>query len=128
MLKTTRKQRQLGIKKAQFLIDKEIGDIERLKKIQLKLARGLPMFTKNEVYLDELVLQHMTPEEIEDLICQVEEIKLEESKLKKEQTTYHCISCGNPMLDKSPTYQCHACQELFMVKMLKFMGGNRGFG
>ncbi|WP_428325577.1 hypothetical protein [Nitrosopumilus sp.] len=111
-----------------MLIDKKIGDIERLKKIQLKLARGLPMFAKNEVYLDELVLQHLTPEEIEDLICQVDEIKLEKINPRKEHVKYHCISCGNPMLEKTSTYQCHACRELFMVKMLKFMGGNRGFG
>ena len=58
------KLRQIVIKKIELLIDKNPGDKTRLEQIQLKLAQGLPLFSENQTYIDALLLDNLSDEEI----------------------------------------------------------------
>ena len=55
------------IKKCKLLIERKIGDNERLGQMQMKVARGLPLLVSNQAYLDGLVLENLTEEEIESM-------------------------------------------------------------
>ena len=61
------KVRQVTIKKCKLLIDKKIGDKERLEQMQMKVARGLPLLVTNQAYLDGLVLKNLSEDEIQSI-------------------------------------------------------------
>ena len=73
------KVRQVTIKKCKLLIEREIGDKERLEQMQMKVARGLPLLVSNQAYLDGLVLENLTEEEIESIKKEIESAVLENS-------------------------------------------------
>ena len=71
--------RRIQIKKTQVLIDKKIGDVSRLEQIQMKIARRLPMFSENKVYLDSLILENLTEDEIKSIIQEVQSTEKQQS-------------------------------------------------
>ena len=83
------KLRQITIKKAQILIDKKIGDKDRLEQIQMKVARGLPMLADNQAYLNSLILDNLSTEEIESIIKEVKSAELEKSDLTDQWSSYY---------------------------------------
>jgi len=88
------KLRQITIKKIELLIEKNIGDFNRLEEIQMKIARGLPMFSENQAYVNALILDNLSDEELQLIKKDVQSASLEESSFD-EQKLFHCICCGN---------------------------------
>ena len=114
------KLRQIVIKKIELLIDKNLGDKTRLEQIQLKLARGLPLFSENQAYIDALLLDNLSYEEIELIKKEVESATLEESDLD-EQELFHCICCGNVQKSLGIGGMCERCYLDYNIKISKFV-------
>ena len=121
------KLRQITIKKAQILIDKKIGDKDRLEQIQMKVARGLPMLADNQAYLNSLILDNLSTEEIESIIKEVKSAELEKSELT-DQETFHCICCGNLTKSLDSGGMCSNCYLDYNVKISKFITRPTGGG
>ena len=117
-----RKLRQIQIKKAQMLIDKKIGDKQRLEKIQLKVARGLPMFAENQAYLNALVLENLSEEEIQLINKEVETAKLEKLDIMQ-QNQLRCVCCGNVAKRLDGGGMCTNCFRDYALKISKFFNG-----
>ena len=112
--------RRIQIKKAQHLIDKEIGDVKRLEQIQLKVARGLPMLSKNKAYLDALIKENVTLEESEKIITQAKSVNLAKTELG-DASTFHCICCGNSIRTIDGDGMCNNCYLDYNIKISKFL-------
>ncbi len=121
------KLRQIAIKKAQLLIDKEIGDKLRLEQIQMKIARGLPLFTENQVYLDALILENISEEEVGKINLQIDEAKLEKSEISQDYT-FHCICCGNVTKRVDGGGMCANCFLDYNEKIYRFLSSVTGGG
>ncbi len=125
------KLRQITIKKAQILMDRDIGDAARLEQMQMKVARGLPMLVDNQEYLDGLVLENMTDEEIQAIVKDVESAKLEKSEIV-EREMFHCICCGNIAKSLDGGGMCTYCYLQYNMKISQFLtkptGGGIPFG
>ena len=123
------KLRQIQIKKAQMLIGKKIGDRARLEQIQMKIARGLPMFTENQAYLNSLVLENLSDAEIQSIVEEVKAAILEKSDLSQENQ-FHCVCCGNMTKKLDGGGMCTNCYLDYNIKISKFltrpMGGRWG--
>lgn len=113
------KVRQVTIKKCRLLIEREIGDEERLEQMQMKVARGLPLLVSNQAYLDGLLLENLTEEEIES-IKKVESAVLEKSDMV-EQGIFHCICCGNAKKHLDQGGMCSSCYLDYNIKISKFI-------
>ena len=123
------KVRQVTIKKCKLLIEREIGDKERLEQMQMKVARGLPLLVSNQAYLDGLVLENLTGEEIESIKKEVESAVLEKSDMAK-QEIFHCICCGNAKKHLDQGGMCSSCYLDYNIKISKFITrptGGAGF-
>ena len=114
------KVRQVTIKKCNLLIEREIGDKERLEQMQMKVARGLPLLVSNQAYLDGLVLENLTEEEIESMKKEVESAVLEKSDMV-EQEIFHCICCGNAKKNLDQGGMCRSCYLDYNIKISKFI-------
>lgn len=114
------KLRQIDIKKIDLLLSKNLGDGERLEQIQMKLARGLPLFSENRAYIDALILQNLSTEEIESISNQVKSASLEKSDLGRQQT-FHCVCCGNAKKSLGNGGMCTGCYLDYNVKISKFI-------
>ena len=121
------KIRQIAIKKAQMLIDKKIGDIQRLEQIQMKLARGLPVFTENQAYINALILEHLSPEEVQSIVNEVEAAKLEKPD-NSDNAIFHCICCGNATRQLEGGGMCSNCYLDYNIKISKFISKPFGGG
>ena len=119
--------RRIQIKKAQTLIDRGIGDKERLEQIQMKIARGLPMFSENKAYLDSLILENLSEEEIKSIIEEVQSNKLEKTELK-EKESFHCVCCGQLSINHDGRGMCGSCYLDYNVKISKFITRPMGGG
>lgn len=119
--------RRIQIKKAQTLIDRGIGDKERLEQIQMKIARGLPMFSENKIYLDSLILKNLSEEEIKSIIEEVQSNKLEKTELK-EKESFHCVCCGQLSNNHDGRGMCGSCYLDYNVKISKFISRPTGGG
>ena len=119
--------RRITIKKIQLLIDKKIGDINRLEQIQMKLARGLPLLTENQAYLDVLVTKNISNEEIQKIIQKIESTPLEKSELH-ECNVFHCICCGNATRKTDGQGMCINCYLDYNIKISKFITKPTGRG
>lgn len=120
ILMLSQKLSRINVKKAQLLIDKQIGDKNRLEQIQLKLGRGLPLLSENQAYLNALILENLSTEEINAIVKEVEEAKLENFNLV-EKNHLHCICCGmtKPKLDGGGI--CDECFYDYRIKISKFL-------
>lgn len=114
------KIRQIDIKKINLLLSKNIGDKKRLEQIQMKIARGLPLFSDNRVYVDALVLENLSNEEIESIKTQVRLATLEKSK-SDDQEMFHCICCGNTKKSLDNGGMCTNCYLDYNIKISKFV-------
>jgi len=112
--------KQIVIKKIKLLIDKKLGDKTRLEQIQLKLARGLPLFSENQAYIDALILDNLSDEEIEVIKKDVESATLKEYPLD-EQKLFHCICCGNVQKSLGSGGMCAICYLDYNIKISKFV-------
>ena len=119
--------RRIQIKKAQTLIDRKIGDKERLEQIQMKIARGLPMFSENKVYLDTLILETLSEDEIQSLMEDVLSTELEKTELK-EKESFHCVCCGQLSNNHDGRGMCGSCYLDYNVKISKFITRPMGGG
>ena len=114
------KIRRVLIKKTQILIDRKIGDIKRLEGIQMKIARGLPMLSKNKAYLDSLILQNLSEDEVSIIVKEIELNKLEKTEIK-ESSSRHCVCCGNMSHNLDGAGMCINCYEDYRIKIAKFL-------
>lgn len=114
------KLQQIDIKKIDLLISKNLGDKKRLEQIQMKLARGLPLFSENRAYVDALVLENLSNKEIESIKTQVRLAILEKSKFDS-QEMFHCICCGNAKKSLDSGGMCTACYLDYDIKISKFI-------
>ena len=122
--------RRIQIKKAQALIDRKIGNIQRLEQIQMKIARGLPMLSENKIYLDSLILENLSEEEIQSIIQEVQSTELEKTEIT-EKTEFHCVCCGKMSNKHDGAGMCGSCYLDYNIKISKFvtrpMGGRPFF-
>ena len=114
------KVRQVTIKKCKLLIEREIGDKERLEQMQMKVARGLPLLVSNQAYLDGLVLKNLSEEEIQSIKKEVESAVLEKSDIV-ERELLHCICCGNAKKHLDQGGMCGSCYLDYNIKISKFI-------
>ena len=121
------KLRQIAIKKTQLLIDREIGDKSRLEQIQMKVARGLPLFTESQAYLNALILENLSADDIQSIVEQVESAKLEKSEIS-ESELFHCICCGNATKKLDGGGMCTNCYLDYNIKISKFITKPTGGG
>lgn len=119
--------RRIAIKKVQTLIDRKIGDKKRLEKIQMNLARGLPLLIDNQVYLEKLIDENLTDKEIHSIIQEVESTKLKKSKLS-EMRTFHCVCCGNITSKLDGDGMCSNCYLDYNIKISRFITKPTGAG
>lgn len=123
------KLRKVEIKKIELLISKNIGDKQRLEQIQMKLARGLPLFSENYAYVDALILENLSTNEINTIKKQVKSMILEKSEFD-EQNTFQCICCGNSKKSLDSGGMCTECYYDYRMKISRFVTkpmGNLGF-
>ena len=121
------KLQRIAIKKIELLISKKIGDKLRLEQIQMKLARGLPLFSENQAYIDALILDNLTDKEIESIKKDVESAVLEKSK-EEEQRLFHCICCGNVKKSLDSGGMCTNCYLDYNIKISRFITKPTGGG
>lgn len=121
------KIRQVTIKKIELLVSKKIGDKKRLEQIQFKLASGLPLFSENQAYVDALILDNLSDEEVNSIKKDVKSAVLEESELD-EQELFHCICCGNAKKSLSNGGMCNNCYLDYNIKISKFVTKPTGRG
>lgn len=114
------KMRQITIKKIELLISKNIGDAKRLEQIQFKLARGLPLLSENQAYIDALILDNLSYEEIDSIKKDIESATLEESNFD-EQELFYCICCGNAKKSLGVGGMCNNCYLDYNIKISKFI-------
>lgn len=114
------KLRQITIKKIELLIEKNIGDFNRLEEIQMKIARGLPMFSENQAYVNALILDNLSDEELQLIKKDVQSASLEESSFD-EQKLFHCICCGNAKKSLNNGGMCTRCYLDYNIKISKFI-------
>ena len=114
------KIRQIEIKKIDLLISKNLGEKDRLEQIQMKLARGWPLFSENRAYIDALILENLSDEEVQTIQNQVKSAELEESEYD-EQKTFHCICCGNVKNSLGHGGMCGNCYLDYNIKISKFI-------
>ena len=119
--------RRIQIKKAQVLIDRKIVDAKRLEQIQMKVARGLPMFSENKVYLDSLILENLTEDEIKLIIQDVQSTELEKTELKKKELFY-CVCCRQISSNHDGARMCGRCYLDYNAKISKFITRPMGGG
>ena len=123
------KFRQIEIKNIDLLISKNIGEKKRLEEIQMKLARGLPLFSENRAYVDALILDHLSDDEIEEIKNKVKSATLEKSEFD-EQKMIRCVCCGNPKKSLDSGGMCTECYYEYRMKISRFVTkptGNLGF-
>ena len=119
--------RRITIKKAQFLIDKKIGDGKRLEQIQFKLAQGLPLLVDNQIYLEKLIHENLNEKEIQSIVQEIESTKLQKSNLS-ERSTFHCVCCGNITSKLDGDGMCRSCYLDYNIKISKFITKPTGKG
>ena len=85
----------------------------------MKIARGLPLFSENQVNLDGLIFNNISSEEIQPIV-KLESAKLEKSDIVEHKIS-HCIYCGN--ITKNPnTGETHgSCYLDYAIKISKFV-------
>ena len=101
-------------------MDKEIGDKKRLEAMQMKVARGLPMLSENKAYLDALILESFSEEEVEKIVEEIDENKLEKTEIK-ESELQNCICCGNTSFKLDGAGMCINCYDDYRIKVAKFL-------
>ena len=114
------KLRQIEIKKIELLLSKNLGKKDRLEQIQMKLARGLPLFSENRAYIDALILENLSDEEIDSIKNQVKSATLEKSEFD-EQEMFHCVCCGNANKSLDNGGMCSNCYLDYNIKISKFI-------
>ena len=114
------KFRQIDIKKIDLLLSKNLGDKERLEQIQMKLARGLPLLSENRAYVDALILENLSNEEITSITNQVKSASLEKSEFDEIQML-HCVCGGNSKKSLNSGGMCTDCYLDYNVKISKFI-------
>ncbi len=114
------KLQRIAIKKIELLISKKIGAKQRLEQIQMKLARGLPLFSENQAYIDALILDNLTDKEIDSMKKEVEPAILEKSKTD-DQKLFHCICCGNVKKSLDGGGMCSNCYLDYNIKISRFI-------
>lgn len=112
--------RRILLKKMQILIDKEIGDKKRLEDMQMKVARGLPMLSENKAYLDSLILKNFSEEDVEKIVNEINENKLEKTEIKESELR-NCICCGNISFNLDGAGMCINCYDDYRIKIAKFL-------
>lgn len=127
MIMNSFKLRQVDIKKIELLLSKNLGDQSRLEQIQMKLARGLPLFSENRAYVDALILENLSNEEIESIKKQVESAVLEKSEFDKQEMLY-CVCCGNAKKSLDGGGMCTSCYLDYRIKISKFVTKPMGGG
>ena len=114
------KLRKVTIDKIELLISQKIGDTQRLEQIQMKLARGLPLFSENQAYVDALILENLSETEIQKIKEDVNSAVLEKSDYDK-QKTFHCICCDNANTTLGNGGMCNRCYLDYNIKISKFV-------
>ena len=112
--------RRILLKKIQLLIDRKIGDQKRLEDMQMKIARGLPMFSENKAYLDSLILKNFSEDEVEVIVREIDENKLEKTEIKESELR-NCICCGNISFKLDGAGMCIDCYDDYRIKIAKFL-------
>lgn len=112
--------RRILLKKMQILIDKEIGDQKRLEGMQMKVARGLPMLSENKAYLDSLIQKNFSEEEVDAIVKEIEENKLEKTEIIQSELR-NCICCGNISFKLDGAGMCIDCYDDYKIKIAKFL-------
>ena len=112
--------RRILLKKMQVLIDREIGDKKRLEDMQMKVARSLPLLTENKAYLDALILKNFSEEEVESIVKEIGENKLEKTEIKESELR-HCIACGKIGIKLDDAGMCLDCYDDYRIKIAKFL-------
>ena len=112
--------KKIEIQKIDLLLSKKIGDKQRLEQIQLKLARGLPLFSENHAYVDALILENLSDEEIESIIKQIKSETLKKSEIDVKEML-HCICCGNAKESLDSGGMCTECFLDYRLKISKFI-------
>lgn len=115
------KKRRLRIKKIQLLIERKIGDRNRLETMQMTLGRGLPLFKSEERYLNELISKHITSEEIELLRKELDVNLLKKYNNSNIQHHKHCMRCENIVQDTNSDGMCTVCYYEYNMKISKFV-------
>ena len=112
--------RRILLKKMQILIDKEIGDQKRLEGMQMKVARGLPMLSENKAFLDSLIQKNFSEEEVDAIVKEIEENKLEKIEIIQSELR-NCICCGNISFKLDGAGMCIDCYDDYKIKIAKFL-------
>ena len=112
--------RRILLKKMQILIDRKIGDLKRLEDMQMKVARGLPMLSDNKAYLDALILKNFSEEEVDAIVKEIDENKLEKTEIKESELR-NCICCGNISFKLDGAGMCIDCYDDYRIKIAKFL-------
>jgi len=121
------KLQRITIKKIDLLISRNIGDRQRLEQIQMKVARGLPMLSENQAYIDALILDNLSEDEIQSIKKDVESAVLEKSEFD-EQRLFHCICCGNAKKSLDGGGMCTSCYLDYNIKISRFITKPTGGG
>jgi len=86
----------------------------------MKVARGLPLFSENQAYIDALILDNLTDKEIQSIKKDVESAVLEKSEFD-EQRLFHCICCGNAKKSLDGGGMCTSCYLDYNIKISRFI-------
>lgn len=86
----------------------------------MKLTRGLPLLAENQVYLNGLILENFSTEEVDAIVKEVESISLEKSEFSQENFLY-CICCGKAKRKLDGGGMCNECFRDYRLKLSKFL-------
>ncbi len=82
----------------------------------MKLVRGLPLFSENRAYIDDLIPENLSDEEIENIRNQVKSANLETTEFD-DQKGLHCICCGNAKKSLDRGGMCANCYHDYNIKI-----------
>ena len=103
-----------------MLISKNIGYRHRLELIQMKSSHALPLLIENGAYVDSLILDYLSDDEIESIKKEVEFAQLEKSNFDS-QEMFYCICCGNVQKSLDNGDMCTNCYHDYNIKISKFI-------
>ena len=94
------------------------------------VVHGLPLFFENQAYVDALILENLSNEEINSIRNNIESVTLEKSDYD-EQKMLHCMCCGNAQKSLGSGVMYANCYLDYNIKISKFitrpMGGGSFF-
>ena len=78
------------------------------------------MFSENQAYVDALILENLSENEIDLIRKEIESATLEKSDYD-EQQMLHCICCGNAKKSLDSGGMCTECYYDYRMKISRFV-------